>query len=551
LAQFFYEGIHANRFSVAASISASESDDSDDEGFQRPRDDREVIVDADENSGSSPKNSSLWKEEEEVDNATNDGTYQRNPYSIESSIASVLGKNTTTVQRSIRNVARFVKRHKFKTLACLGLYLTFRFASRDRLLRGLSYFISPFFSAVRNKDGQVELRLNITMIYHVIIAVAILYQAIRTINDDEHEEASSLLGTLLVGPQASHLLRRLFRPGMPRYAAYVPPIQQHFTFETLNDRYLKDFSAIAKASKNSFQPMSNIATSAAKTNSTIVVLDWTGLDTMISSLDTLKDSVSYLLSLSKSNEATFDVVVILESPGGSATRYAMAAQQLCRLRKSHHVTVCVDNVAASGGYMIACTASRIIAAPFALMGSIGVVGQAVNVHKLLDNWGVNNLVLRGGRDKAPLSIIGEVTKENVAQVQDSIDDMHRAFKRHVVENRPILAKNIEDVATGRVWVGYDALDNGLIDQIGTSDEYLLDRMQEGSRVLKLLQIKRTGPFGFSTTAASACSPCRPGLRHRVGTFVAKALVGDDSWKHITTLLSKVSDGLSIRASQRP
>jgi signal peptide peptidase SppA len=350
----------------------------------------------------------------------------------------------------------------------------------------------------------------------------------------------------------------------------VPLIQQHYTFESLNDRYQKDVWALAKASKNNAVVLpttvvatnnnNNGTTSPSSTttsvhhsnnNSTIVVLDWTGLDSSVTNLDTLKDSVSFLLSLSYSSN--FDVVVVLESPGGAAARYAMAAQQLRRLRQSSHdVTVCVDTVAASGGYMIACCASRIIAAPFALVGSIGVVGQSVNVHKVLENWGVRPLVFRGGRDKAPLGLIGEVTDENVAKVQGMVDDTHRAFKRHVVDNRPLLANNIETIATGDVWFGYDALENGLIDAIGTSDEYLLARIQQGVRVLKLQQVIRKGPFGGLTTVEAELGgvpSAKPAdLRRRVGALVAKTLVGADSWRHVTSWLAKIDTLLPVQTT---
>ncbi|EEC48617.1 predicted protein, partial [Phaeodactylum tricornutum CCAP 1055/1] len=101
------------------------------------------------------------------------------------------------------------------------------------------------------------------------------------------------------------------------------------------------------------------------------------------------------------------------------------AQQLVRLRNEPGltVTIVVDKVAASGGYMIACTASpgRLFAAPFAVVGSIGVIGQTFNIHKTLEGWGVRPLVFRGGRDKAPVGLVGEVTEEGLAKVQDMVD----------------------------------------------------------------------------------------------------------------------------------
>eukprot|EP00957_Ditylum_brightwellii_P195593 14903646-Ditylum_brightwellii.AAC.1 len=192
---------------------------------------------------------------------------------------------------------------------------------------------------------------------------------------------------------------------------------------------------------------------------------------------------------SANNHAQIEVIILLESPGGSASDYGLAASQIGRLRDEPNVsvTICVDKVAASGGYMMACMSSpgRLYAAPFAVLGSIGVIGTAINVHNVLQKWGVRPLVFRGGKDKAPVGTIGEVTKEGMAKVQDMIDKTHAAFKRHVVSARPAMAPHVEKVATGDVWLGQDALDVGLIDRIVTSDEYIGQRLREGARILKL------------------------------------------------------------------
>jgi ClpP class serine protease len=221
------------------------------------------------------------------------------------------------------------------------------------------------------------------------------------------------------------------------------------------------------------------------------------------------------------NENSFEVVALLESPGGSASDDALAAQQLIRLRdQGVNVTVCVDKIAASGGYMIACTSSPgcLFAAPFAIVGSIGVVGE-INIHKALQGWGIKPLVFRGGRDKAPLSLIGKVTKEGVEKVQLMVDDTHRAFKRHVADSRPSMTSRIEEIATGNAWMGYDALELGLIDKILTSDEYLGDRMRNGSRVLKLYRIER-GRDIFSRRTATLTSTLvqKPNLSALLAVF---------------------------------
>ena len=117
--------------------------------------------------------------------------------------------------------------------------------------------------------------------------------------------------------------------------------------------------------------------------------------------------------------------------------------------------------------MMACTASpgQLLAAPFSVVGSIGVIGQTLNVDKVLRGWGVQTLVFRAGKDKAPVGLIGEVTRDGKGKIQEMVEKTHRGFKRHVVDSRPILSKRIEKIGNGDVWMGYDALEIGLIDRI--------------------------------------------------------------------------------------
>ena len=118
---------------------------------------------------------------------------------------------------------------------------------------------------------------------------------------------------------------------------------------------------------------------------------------------------------------------------------------------------------------MACTASpgQLFAAPFAVLGSIGVVGQQLNFFETLRQCGVEPLTFRSGESKAPLTPTGEITQQGLAVVQDMLDKVHLAFQRHVAEARPVLADRIADVATGETWLGYDAVGNGLIDGIIT------------------------------------------------------------------------------------
>jgi len=307
-----------------------------------------------------------------------------------------------------------------------------------------------------------------------------------------------------MNPFLALLLAPLLSNGVVN-TAYIPPVKQHYTFERVNDRYTKDDMAFLKATgiQGGIQSTSTDTSTPQllpnESNQTMIVMDMTDMDTSVSQMSALRDEVSFILStVDKHSESSVEVLVLLESPGGSAPDYSLAAEQLLRLRKNGvKVTVCVDKVAASGGYMIACTSSPgcLFAAPFAVLGSIGVIGQQLNVHKTLEGWGVQPLIFRGGRHKAPVGLVGEVTQDGIDKVQDMVDKVHTAFKRHVAKARPLVAQCIEDLATGENWIGYDALEVGLIDRVITSDEYIGQRLRGGTQVLKLVQmVRRKYPF---------------------------------------------------------
>lgn len=164
-------------------------------------------------------------------------------------------------------------------------------------------------------------------------------------------------------------------------------------------------------------------------------------------------------------------------PEGWFTPTGLAASQLERIRK-HGVplTICVDKVAASGGYMMGCIADRLLAAPFALVGSIGVVAQLPNFHRLLKKHEVDYEVFTAGEYKRTLTLFGENTDHGRKKFVEELEDTHTLFKEFVAEYRPAL--NLEEVATGEVWFGKRALSKGLIDGITTSDDYLVGACAE-------------------------------------------------------------------------
>lgn len=200
----------------------------------------------------------------------------------------------------------------------------------------------------------------------------------------------------------------------------------------------------------------------------VFVLDFHG-DIKASACDNLREEISAILSLA---QPTDEVVVKLESGGGMVHSYGLASSQLARIsNKKIPLTVCVDKVAASGGYMMACVADKIISAPFAIIGSIGVIAQLPNFHKLLKKNDIDYEMFTAGEYKRTVTMFGENTPKGREKFVEDLEDVHVLFKDFVSENRPQV--DIAAVATGEVWFGRRALDVKLVDELQTSDEYLL------------------------------------------------------------------------------
>lgn len=212
---------------------------------------------------------------------------------------------------------------------------------------------------------------------------------------------------------------------------------------------------------------------AGQSKPRIFVLDFDG-DIRASAVESLRHEVTALLSLATPED---EVVLRLESPGGMVHGYGLAASQLARIRAAGvPLTVCVDKVAASGGYMMACIGNRILTAPFAVLGSIGVVAQLPNVHRLLKKHDVDFEVLTAGEYKRTLTVFGENTEQGREKFQEDLDVTHALFKDFVARYRPQL--DIDEVATGEVWLGQDALARRLVDELVTSDQYLAERARD-------------------------------------------------------------------------
>jgi len=233
-------------------------------------------------------------------------------------------------------------------------------------------------------------------------------------------------------------------------------------------------------------------------------------DTVVSQLELLRKQVSLVVNLGK--PGVDQCVISLTSPGGAVTQYGLAASQLVRIRKAGiHLVVCVDTMAASGGYMMASTADKICAAPFAVVGSIGVVTQIPNFQRFLNEHKVDAYLMTAGKHKRTIDIIGDVTEEGKAKLKEELDDIHIAFKDHVAFARPRLQETIEEIATGEHWLAVQAKEKGLVDSIMTSDEYL-ESVSEDFDIIEILEKKRRSPWAAWNTAAKSVKAAAEALQ---------------------------------------
>lgn len=247
--------------------------------------------------------------------------------------------------------------------------------------------------------------------------------------------------------------------------------------ETLEVKYLNAEIAYDKLFLES-EIMSKSEKKAAEKNEVkpqkdkprLFVLDFDG-DVEASETAALRRQITAILSTA--NPEKDQVLLRLESPGGLVNAYGFAAAQLTRLREANiYLTVAVDQVAASGGYMMACVANHIIAAPFAIVGSIGVVAQVPNIHRLLKDNKVDIEQHTAGKYKRTLTMLGENTEAGREKFIEELNEVHDLFKAHIKANRPTV--NVDEVATGETWYGQQATENALIDAVMTSDDFILD-----------------------------------------------------------------------------
>jgi|TARA_Y100000782_G_scaffold108122_2_gene131294 serine protease SohB len=280
----------------------------------------------------------------------------------------------------------------------------------------------------------------------------------------------------------------------------------HLEVHKLNDFYKSmrerlEQSMIEKDQLKLLRKQETKAAKLAKKNpedrSRVFVLDFDG-DIKASAVESLRHEITALLTMATPKD---EVVLRLESGGGMVHGYGLAASQLVRIRDAGvPLTVCVDKVAASGGYMMACIGQKILSAPFAILGSIGVVAQLPNLHRLLKKHDVDVEVLTAGEYKRTLTIFGENTEKGREKFQDDLETTHELFKNFVARYRQQLS--IDEVSTGEVWLGIAALGKQLVDELQTSDEYLASRAREADLFQLHYAEKKSLPERFGMAAST-------------------------------------------------
>ncbi|WP_087087646.1 protease SohB [Acinetobacter pittii] len=305
---------------------------------------------------------------------------------------------------------------------------------------------------------------------------------------------------------------------------HLPKLPAEIRVSHLNARVNEQRKKIAQTTASRLellqlaQQLAKEAKIRRKNNQKIFVLDFKG-DIQASAVENLREEITLILATAKAGRDR--VVVRLESPGGMVHGYGLAAAQLVRLRDAgFHLTICVDKVAASGGYMMACIANEIIAAPFAIVGSIGVVAQVPNFNRLLKEHNVDFELYTAGQYKRTVTMFGENTPEGKAKFEEELQQTHVLFKHFVEKYRPQL--NVDKVATGEHWYGEDALDLNLVDKLQTSDEYLLALLPQHDVYVINTRKKATLGEKLGLQAAQMADSLIPTVIGKVMESLAKA-----------------------------
>ena len=252
-----------------------------------------------------------------------------------------------------------------------------------------------------------------------------------------------------------------------KYESYNKQIRAHVEDHKL---LKKEFKKQEKTKKKESKKKKN----KDEEKKRIFVLEFEG-DIKASAVSQFRDEITSVLSVA--DPKTDEVFVNVDSTGGMVHAYGLAASQLQRIKEAKlPLTIGVDKVAASGGYMMACTGDKIIAAPFAILGSIGVLAQIPNLHRLLKKHDVDYQEITAGEYKRTITMLGEITEKGKQKFVEQMEDTHKLFKEFVSSNRPSM--DISKVATGEYWFGLRAKELGLVDEIQTSDDWLFSKKDD-------------------------------------------------------------------------
>jgi serine protease SohB len=258
---------------------------------------------------------------------------------------------------------------------------------------------------------------------------------------------------------------------------------EHLTIKNINEKYeamsfmlnsqvlnKKSFKKYLKEQKKEHKEKGKESSDNRKK---VFVLNFIG-DIKASTVSSLREEITAILTVADKND---EVVIVLESGGGTVHGYGLGASQLKRIRdKEIKLTAAVDKVAASGGYMMACVADNIIAAPFAIIGSIGVLAQIPNFHRLLKKMDIDFEQITAGDHKRTLTLFGENTDKDREKFKEELEDTHKLFKEFVKGSREQV--DIDKIATGEHWYGKRAIELNLVDELITSDDYLSNAAKE-------------------------------------------------------------------------
>ncbi len=282
-----------------------------------------------------------------------------------------------------------------------------------------------------------------------------------------------------------------------KYAETTEELLAETLPKKLFKKFLKDQKAAEKAKQKTDQQPKNI-----------YVLNFQG-DIKASAVASLREEITAVLNIATPAD---EIVVRLESAGGVVHGYGLAAAQLMRIRaRNIPLVITIDKIAASGGYMMACVANKILSAPFAIIGSIGVVVQLPNFHRLLKEKQIDFEMQTAGEFKRTLTVFGENTEEGREKLQHEIEDIHQLFKNLIADHRQQL--DIQKVATGEHWLGQQALGLKLVDHIQTSDDYLLERSKDATVYEIYYESKK--PFLSKFTATANL------IRDKIFTYLAR------------------------------